>query len=95
MGENFSPTSAPIENKEKNEQIILLAEDDIGLGPLFVKVLEREGYKVELVEDGQALKDTILEKGEHYYSLVITDHNMPKMDGLDVIEIIREDGRLM
>jgi len=80
------------EGKEQLKKKILLAEDDHNTRFLLVRMLKREGYEIDEVEDGQFLVDALF-KGDKKYDLVITDHNMPRVDGIDALEIIRADDR--
>ena len=57
---------------------ILVVEDDAALRKMMQSVLQRNGYRPLLAEDGQAALD-ILEREQA--DLIITDIMMPKMDG--------------
>ncbi|MCL5291853.1 MAG: response regulator [Actinobacteria bacterium] len=57
---------------------ILVAEDEQDIGRLVKYTLERQGYDVHLVGDGQAAVDA-LERGP--FDLVLLDVMMPVMDG--------------
>lgn len=81
-----------LENKESLKRRILVAEDQVMQRIALVGMLQAQGYEVDEVEDGQLLLDTLL-KGDKKYDLVITDQNMPKMNGVDALEIIRADAR--
>ena len=66
---------------------ILVVEDDKSLNRLFCRTLQRNGY--EAFEADNALTAlTILEK--EYIDLIITDIMMPKMDGFEFIQQLRE-----
>lgn len=54
-------------------------------------VLTREGYVVEAVINGQAALDRIAQEAEPF-DLVITDHHMPEMNGLELIHRLRMQG---
>ncbi|MBI2423031.1 MAG: response regulator [Candidatus Hydrogenedentes bacterium] len=66
---------------------ILYIEDDLGLARLIQKRLERLGHAVDLAPNG---RDGIAELEKNGYDLLIVDYNMPIMDGLKVIEHIKE-----
>ncbi|MFA5778081.1 MAG: response regulator [Candidatus Paceibacterota bacterium] len=89
MGE-FSPKTSNPERNEKLSKRILFADDEksilFGLGML----LEGEGYTVDTAENGQLLLDK-LEKEN--YDLVVTDNNMPILDGIEALKRIRGDAR--
>lgn len=66
---------------------ILLAEDEEVLRMLVLDTLEDEGYDIDEAPDGlEAFR--LIEQNE--YDLVIVDHMMPGMTGLEVIEKVRK-----
>ena len=65
---------------------ILLAEDEVSMSKALVRILEKNGYTVEPVYDGEEAQD-YLEAGE--YDAVILDIMMPKMDGITVLKNMR------
>ncbi len=65
---------------------ILVVDDDPGLRETFLYALERRGFLAEGAEDGiQALFR--LERG--HFDVVITDLQMPRLDGLGLLREIR------
>ncbi|MCL5776513.1 response regulator [Limibaculum sp. FT325] len=69
----------------------ILAVDDSKSIPELVRfALEPMGYGVVLAEDGVEGLERL---GEGKVDLVITDLNMPRMDGLEFISAVRRDGR--
>ncbi|MHB0976958.1 MAG: response regulator transcription factor [Candidatus Aquicultorales bacterium] len=66
---------------------ILVAEDEQDIGRLVKFTLERQGYEVVLVTDGQAAVEAL---GEGPFSLVLLDVMMPVLDGYKAAEIISE-----
>ena len=67
---------------------ILIAEDEKSINNLIWKNLELVGHTTVCVFDGEAVFDA-LEKGS--FDLILLDIMMPKMDGFQVIEELRED----
>lgn len=67
---------------------ILLAEDEEILRMLIVDSLEDEDYIIDEAEDGQEALHYIK---ENKYDLIILDHMMPVLTGLDVIRLVRLD----
>ena len=67
---------------------VLLAEDDHAISEPLARALRREGYEVDVVEDGPAA----LEAGRHSPDMLILDLGLPGMDGLDVCRRLRAEG---
>jgi DNA-binding response OmpR family regulator len=69
---------------------ILVVDDDVYMRDLMVKTLVRSGYaKVDIARDGIEAWNAL---HEVYYHLVITDHVMPKVTGLELIKKMRSKG---
>ena len=68
---------------------ILIAEDDRELLQLFSHVLEKNGYVVRGVSDGQEALDAV-----HcdYFDLIISDIMMPRVDGYELVSQLRAEG---
>jgi DNA-binding response OmpR family regulator len=65
---------------------ILIVEDDIQLGRALKKNLETKGYEVKHIEDGEdAFNDILIND----YDVYLLDINLPKMDGIKLIKLIR------
>ena len=71
--------------KEKN---ILVVDDEETVRESLAAILEREGYRVFQAESGdeglRVLKET------PGIQLVISDHNMPGMSGIELLRLVRE-----
>ncbi|MBW7956387.1 MAG: response regulator [Deltaproteobacteria bacterium] len=66
---------------------ILIADDDLDLRELLVEAVRNWGYDVSLARDGEeALKKLRMD----HFHMVITDLMMPGMDGLQLLQRIRE-----
>ncbi|TKR27836.1 response regulator transcription factor [Natronomonas salsuginis] len=74
------------------EPTVVIAEDQPDLRKLLVYTLESEGYTVEAFGAGDDCLKHL--QAEPVPALVILDIMMPGMDGVDVLERIREDDRL-
>lgn len=68
---------------------LLLAEDELSLSRALVKILEKNGYSVDAVVNGQEALD-FLKTG--LYDGVILDIMMPVMDGITVLKKLRKTG---
>jgi chemosensory pili system protein ChpA (sensor histidine kinase/response regulator) len=71
--------------------LVLVVDDSITVRRVTQRLLKREGFRVALASDGmQALEVLQLEKP----SVVLTDIEMPRMDGFDLVRNIRADAHL-
>ena len=69
------------------KQSILVVDDDSVMREMVTDLLHAQGYDVENAESGEAA----LEKVEdHEYACVLTDLQMPGMDGLHLLGALRE-----
>ena len=68
---------------------ILIAEDDHELRQLFEHVLEKHGYAVHGVSNGQEALQML---DKTYYDLIISDIMMPVMDGYELVQSLRQAG---
>jgi len=68
---------------------VLLAEDDETISEPLSRALRREGYSVDVAEDGRAALTST--EGEAP-DLVILDIGLPYLDGLEVCRRIRQEG---
>ena len=70
---------------------ILLIEDEEPIRRVLSKILteENKGYQIIESEDG---KDGFLKLIKEDYDLVLCDIKMPKMDGVEVLQKVRENG---
>jgi len=67
---------------------ILYADDMRELRDLAVITLGRDGHTVECVKDGQAALGRLTLAPE-MFDLLITDHHMPNMNGLELVQQVR------
>jgi chemotaxis protein histidine kinase CheA len=76
--------------KEERGVRILVVDDSINTREIEKSILEAYGYTVDTAEDGQeALEMT----RDDLYDLVITDLEMPRLDGFSLTEKLRSDPR--
>lgn len=68
---------------------ILLVDDDMGIRELLRSRLERAGFEVAVGADGQECVEYF--QSNPLPDLVLLDVVMPRMDGLEVFEWIREE----
>src|SRR5437867_4393939 len=70
---------------------VLLADDDVELSGMLKEYLEREGYAVTVVHDGEAAARLAPGGG---YQIVVLDVMMPKLDGVEALLRIRQASRV-
>ena len=70
---------------------VLLAEDDTAISEPLARALRREGYEVEVRQDGPAALDCAVHGG---VDLIVLDLGLPGMDGLEVCRRLRAEGQL-
>ena len=65
---------------------ILVVDDDREIRQFSTKVLIRSGYQVDAAEDGAAAWEALQIEA---FNLLITDHNMPKLTGVELVKKLR------
>ncbi|MDA8430689.1 MAG: chemotaxis protein [Geobacteraceae bacterium] len=91
-------------NANRSEKIVLVADDSSFIRNTMCGTLRDAGYTVEEAEDGSVAWEMIQKKLErcaqdgsdirHYLSLLITDVEMPQMDGLHLTSLVRKNDGL-
>ena len=69
---------------------ILVVEDESDLADAVAMSLRREGYAVDIANDGQSALDRL---SVNSYDLVTLDLNLPDIDGREVCRVLRTDDR--
>ena len=67
---------------------ILIVEDNNELGALIRDLLSREGFTVELLENGEM---AILRLKEEDYKLMLLDVMLPGLDGFETLRLLRKE----
>src|SRR5579859_1863029 len=67
---------------------VLLVEDDPSVAQLYRLKLELDGYRVEVACDGEAALELARRTMP---DIVFLDIKLPRLDGLDVLEVLRSD----
>ena len=71
---------------------ILIVEDDTSLATGIARILEAEGYAVDLMKTGE---HATLAARQESFDLVILDVGLPGIDGFEVLRRFRAEGRAM
>jgi chemosensory pili system protein ChpA (sensor histidine kinase/response regulator) len=71
--------------------LVLVVDDSITVRRVTQRLLQREGYRVSMAADGlQALERL----AEELPSVILSDIEMPRMDGFDLLRNVRADDKL-
>lgn len=76
---------------EKKPKRILVVDDSLTVRELERKLLNGQGYEVDIAVDGMDGWNAVR---TGHYDLVLTDVDMPRLDGIELLTLIRKDGRL-
>jgi DNA-binding response OmpR family regulator len=74
-----------------NNPLALVIEDDIPHANLFSEALQKAGFEIEVIRDGQAAIDRLAEITP---ALVVLDLHLPHVSGADILTHIRSEARL-
>jgi two-component system alkaline phosphatase synthesis response regulator PhoP len=69
---------------------VLVVDDETHLAEGIRENLEAEGYRAEVAHDGTAALERIRQQ---HFDLIVLDVMMPNMDGLELCEQLRREGR--
>jgi CheY-like chemotaxis protein len=84
-----SPETTPaVSHPPRKPLRVLYADDMLQLRELIVIVLGRDGHAVETVPNGESALEKVA-ADPNAYDVVITDHHMPGMNGLELVSAIR------
>ncbi|HKU17614.1 MAG TPA: two-component regulator propeller domain-containing protein [Steroidobacteraceae bacterium] len=87
-----APAPAPVAATSGRRRRILLAEDNVVNQKVATRVLEREGFLVDVAVDGREAVDA-WRRGT--YDLILMDCQMPQLDGYEATREIRREEREM
>jgi chemosensory pili system protein ChpA (sensor histidine kinase/response regulator) len=92
----FAPGSAAVArgtiptdaiDRVEHERVIVIADDSISVRKFVGRMLEKNGYRIKLAADGLEAAEVIAQQGCH---LVITDLEMPRMTGYELMAQLRQ-----
>jgi two-component system sensor histidine kinase and response regulator WspE len=85
VSRNLGSKVGPIQKR------VLVADDSLTVRELERKLIESKGYKVEVAVDGMDAWNAVR---TGHYDLVVTDVDMPRLDGIELVTLIKKDVRL-
>jgi len=85
-------TASPDSNRNQ-PPLILIADDDRVMRMMLQVRVEEHGYRTVVVNDGKEAWDYIHENGANITTILL-DRQMPEMDGLDVVALMKQDRAL-
>jgi chemosensory pili system protein ChpA (sensor histidine kinase/response regulator) len=81
----------PAQPAQPAAPLVLVVDDSLTVRRVTQRLLVREGYRVALAKDGL---DALERLAEEKPQIVLSDIEMPRMDGFDLVRNIRGDARL-
>lgn len=80
----IAPAMVPV--AEATPEVLLLVDDSISIRKVIAMMLEKAGYKVDVAVDGVEAMEKLTNKP---YALLITDLEMPRMHGYELIAEVK------
>jgi chemosensory pili system protein ChpA (sensor histidine kinase/response regulator) len=74
-------------DRVEQERVIVIADDSISVRKFVGRMLEKNGYRIKLAADGLEAAELVAQHGCH---LVITDLEMPRMTGYELMAQLRQ-----
>ncbi|MGC2420897.1 MAG: response regulator [Candidatus Acidiferrales bacterium] len=71
-----------------DDRVVVVVDDSISVRKFVGRMLEKAGYRVKLASDGLEASEIVAQVGCH---LVITDLEMPRMNGYELMAHLRQD----
>jgi two-component system chemotaxis sensor kinase CheA len=90
-GETVTQVSEGEETPEKLQKRVLVAEDSITMRSLLRNILESAGFMVKTAVDGMEAYQLMQKE---FFDLLVTDIEMPRMNGFELTTRIRHDNLL-
>jgi chemosensory pili system protein ChpA (sensor histidine kinase/response regulator) len=72
----------------ENDRVVVVVDDSISVRKFVGRMLEKAGYRVKLASDGLEASEIVAQVGCH---LVVTDLEMPRMNGYELLAHLRQD----
>src|SRR5262249_10891412 len=75
----------------KPRKRVLVVDDSLTVRELERKLIDSRGYEVEVAVDGMDGWNAVRTGN---YDIVVTDVDMPRLDGIELVSLIKKDARL-
>jgi len=75
----------------KSRKRVLVVDDSLTVRELQRKLLDHHGYDIEVAVDGMDGWNAVR---TGHFDLVVTDIDMPRMDGIELVALIKKDANL-
>ena len=82
---------SPDQTQSVYRKRVLIVDDSLTVRELERKLLGSQGYLVDVAVDGMDGWNAVRTGN---YDLVVTDVDMPRLDGIELVTLIRKDNRL-
>ena len=83
--------SASDTSAAKKRKRVLVVDDSLTVRELERKLLDTGGYAVDVAVDGMDGWNAVR---TGHYDLLVTDVDMPRLDGIELLKLVRQDSRL-
>ncbi|MEY4766281.1 MAG: hypothetical protein RI907_2954 [Pseudomonadota bacterium] len=80
-----------VDPEELKRPLVMVVDDSLTVRRVTQRLLAREGYRVKLAKDGLEALELLAQERP---AVVLSDIEMPKMDGFDLVRNIRADQKL-
>jgi chemosensory pili system protein ChpA (sensor histidine kinase/response regulator) len=84
-------TKAVMQPAQMHTPLVLVVDDSLTVRKVTQRLLAREGYRVMLAKDGQEALELLAQERP---TVILSDIEMPRMDGFDLVRHIRADPKL-
>lgn len=90
-GKRLHKVSGAVSEERRGARRVLIVDDSLTVREVERKLLESRGYEVDVAVDGMDGWNTVRVA---QYDLVISDIDMPRMNGIEFVGLIKNDPRL-
>ncbi|MCL2875001.1 MAG: Hpt domain-containing protein [Betaproteobacteria bacterium] len=80
-----------LESEVIHEPTVMVVDDSLTVRKITSRLLEREGYRVITAKDGVDAIESLM---DNIPDVILSDIEMPRMDGFDLVRNIRADAKL-